>query len=300
VYQLRLSAEGFVRFCDAGAKDGARFSLPRFALFGEDGREVWRFTGYPESFSRQLARQIEKGRAARKADRLEDVLPSFVTATGRRAEPRLLAETRWTMIEYWAEWCAPCKRQIADIRDFLQARPELDAKVLLVESDPGKLEPGEWLETGCEEDASGPPPEPRRVPVAAPVQEDPATKARGLIRAGKEEEGFEAFRKLEREGDCPPATCEAVRALEAIAEDVPVAAVESAQRALLQGGRGRSVLVGPGKEVRHDFTGPCDLAQTRGRLSVAGVCQREVEELEGTVERSSADPVTLGERVVRR
>jgi thiol-disulfide isomerase/thioredoxin len=48
-------------------------------------------------------------------------------------------EFQFAIVEYWAEWCEPCKSQPALLRRILAAHKDLAANVFHVEADPMKI-----------------------------------------------------------------------------------------------------------------------------------------------------------------
>lgn len=46
-----------------------------------------------------------------------------------------LPDGDFAILTYEAEWCAPCKLQLADIREFVASNPDLRIAIIRVEAD---------------------------------------------------------------------------------------------------------------------------------------------------------------------
>jgi thiol-disulfide isomerase/thioredoxin len=45
----------------------------------------------------------------------------------------------FTIVEYWAGWCEPCKMEAKELADVLAAHPDVAINVLHTEADPQKV-----------------------------------------------------------------------------------------------------------------------------------------------------------------
>ncbi|MDH5542182.1 MAG: redoxin domain-containing protein [Nitrospinota bacterium] len=64
------------------------------------------------------------------------VLPelSFITLDGRSEELSSLAG-KWVILNFWATWCPPCKKEMPSLESFLQEKGDKDVVVVLVSID---------------------------------------------------------------------------------------------------------------------------------------------------------------------
>ncbi len=138
VFQFGLKLSALDRLCHRNDR-GLTMALPHFRLFRSDGALSWETTGYNPSFYSELKRRVKKGEATPRSWTLEDEVADFVAEDGSRVLPSRLPPADATFVAYWADWCAPCKTQIKDLRRFTEKATRLSTNILLVEADPSRL-----------------------------------------------------------------------------------------------------------------------------------------------------------------
>jgi len=132
----RLTAEGF-----ASVGRGGRFSLPQFRIYDSQGREVFEMHGFtPGRFAHQVRQALAQPTPTESERTLEKVLTSMEGSDGRPVAD--LPDSDFTLVEYWAEWCAPCKILSKQLEEVLAANTMHRLTLLEVEADPEKLDGG--------------------------------------------------------------------------------------------------------------------------------------------------------------
>ena len=147
VFQFALKPTAMSRLCRP-VRGRVGMALPLFRSFRADGAMLFETSGYNSAFYRDLKKRVKKGKASRKKWSLDDEVADFVAEDGTQVLPSRLPQADATFVEYWAEWCAPCKAQIADLKRFTEEVDGLNVNVLLVEADPQKL-PAEMARDAC-------------------------------------------------------------------------------------------------------------------------------------------------------
>jgi len=116
-----------------------RFSLPQLRVYDREGRLLHEFVGYDTEFLNTLDELVKSPHAPTdQPETLSSELAAIEMADGKAlAKP---PEADVLLVEYWADWCAPCHMQFDALVEYLGARPDLNARLLHVEADPTKLE----------------------------------------------------------------------------------------------------------------------------------------------------------------
>ncbi len=86
------------------------FSLPQFRVYDRQGRQVADFgSGFDDTFSGQLNKIFKSPTPTKSETTLHDEL---VKVIGPDEKPLPdFPEFQFAIVEYWAEWCEPCKAQ---------------------------------------------------------------------------------------------------------------------------------------------------------------------------------------------
>lgn len=123
--EARLGAEAFAT--------SFSLELPQFRFYNAEGWRLAHTSGYSGKFAAFLT-SLLAGKGTPDGHLLADDLPRFEAADGRRLTEVPPAD--YTIVEYWADWCAPCHRQAADMIKVLARHPKLTVNVIYVESVP--------------------------------------------------------------------------------------------------------------------------------------------------------------------
>jgi len=118
------------------------FPLPQLRIYDRQGRQVNERLGYyAPTFAAFVGRTLDGGSPAIEARALADELDRVVAPDGKPLAA--LPEADYTIVDYWATWCAPCRAQTRDLVTLLNARPKVRVNLLHVEADTSKMTPSE-------------------------------------------------------------------------------------------------------------------------------------------------------------
>jgi thiol-disulfide isomerase/thioredoxin len=120
-------------------KEGKTFVLPQLRVYDKQGRQVGDFgTDFDEDTFPKKLESILKSPSPTGADKtLAMEIKRVADSAGKPLAQLPTAD--FTIVEYWAEWCEPCKMQKEELGHILAAHQDLAVNVLHVEADPLKL-----------------------------------------------------------------------------------------------------------------------------------------------------------------
>ena len=113
-------------------------SLPRLLLLDGEGRALLVETGMRGGVGHRLADALDKGKPLPTPLTLDAVLAETVDTNGKSLAVADLPKADGYVVDYWAEWCAPCRELGRDIQRQL-ARWDRHVVWIKIESDPEKL-----------------------------------------------------------------------------------------------------------------------------------------------------------------
>lgn len=111
-------------------------AVPKFYIFNSDGRLLAHIAGLSDDFEQELEKGIlQNSRPGVMASEL------FATMTDYNDQPVTFsaAEYDYIFVEYWAEWCSPCLKQMEMVKNFIAETEEKKILWVKVEQDPAKL-----------------------------------------------------------------------------------------------------------------------------------------------------------------
>lgn len=133
-HEVRVSDSALMASLKAGM-----LALPQLRVYDRQSLQIADFgTGFdPDTLRTQLEGVMHSPVPKPTAKSLQDEVKDLVEKDGK--PPEKFAESDFTIVEYWAEWCLPCEKQAKLLAEVVSAHPELSINVLHVEADPAKL-----------------------------------------------------------------------------------------------------------------------------------------------------------------
>lgn len=119
-------------------RKGQGRSLPRLLLLDGAGRPLLVENGMRGGVGHRLADALDRDKPLPAPLTLDAVLAETVDANGKPFAAANLPKADGYVVDYWAEWCAPCRELGRDIERQL-ARWDKHVVWIKIESDPEKL-----------------------------------------------------------------------------------------------------------------------------------------------------------------
>lgn len=128
------------------------FPLPQLRVYDKQGRRVLERLGfYAPTFASFVTRALSGGSQADASRLLAHELDLVLAPDGKPLA--VLPEADYTIVDYWASWCLPCRAQDRELHKVLAAKPDLRINLLKVEADLSQKTPQEvskMIEAGRE------------------------------------------------------------------------------------------------------------------------------------------------------
>ena len=135
IVQLRQSDEALQA---TYAKDKT-MNLPRLLLLDGQGQPLLVEVGMRNGVGRRLAKALEGGKPLPSPATLDRILGEVVDAAGRPVSAGDLPRADAYVVDYWAQWCVPCRLLARDIEGQLKRWDGKHIVWIKIESDPLKL-----------------------------------------------------------------------------------------------------------------------------------------------------------------
>lgn len=111
----------------------AGLQLPRVALFNQKGQLIYTQIGNRENLSSVLRHQMRMAAPEPDAVTLRQLAEFWLPPKG--VEEVRIKPAQFYLVEYWAAWCAPCKKMERDIAAWLTHKPTSEVLWISVEED---------------------------------------------------------------------------------------------------------------------------------------------------------------------
>lgn len=120
---------------------GKRMNLPRLLLFDGRGLPLLVEVGVRNGVGRRMANALDNDVPMQTPITLDFALGEVVSADGNPVSAQDLPKANAYVVDYWAEWCGPCRMLARDIQGQLHRWEKDGTHVvwLKIESDPEKL-----------------------------------------------------------------------------------------------------------------------------------------------------------------
>jgi thiol-disulfide isomerase/thioredoxin len=114
------------------------FELPQLRVYDAQGRRLLDLTGYgPDSFTAKMT-PLLKGQGRADASKL--LAPDLDRVEQADGKPLgALPDAALTIVEMWADWCAPCHAQSGHLARILADHPGVRVNLIHLEADPQKM-----------------------------------------------------------------------------------------------------------------------------------------------------------------
>ncbi len=117
---------------------GKTIMLPEFSIYDAQGFRIYHSIGLPDSFQKDVQAALAGSR--HEDGKLSDIQTNMVHMDGSPFTNDALKEADFVFVEYWAEWCSACLKQMKQVTDIIGNKPERKIRWLKVEKDPTKLD----------------------------------------------------------------------------------------------------------------------------------------------------------------
>lgn len=118
---------------------GKKIFLPRMAMLDADGRLLYGGFGLPNDLHQRLHKAYRDAKPIDSPITLSAILDETERVDGTRVQAADLPKGDLYIVDYWAEWCAPCRMLSRDLESEMSRWNDKRFVWLKIESDPEKL-----------------------------------------------------------------------------------------------------------------------------------------------------------------
>lgn len=131
---LQVPPQQILKMVQAGNEN---FELPEIEVFNSKGNLIFYKKSLSKSFREELEVAIKSSIEGHQA-----ISQSLEGLTDQSNHPFNLAGRTFdiAIVEYWAEWCVPCREQQKIIESYIRQNNKINILWLKVEKDPTKIE----------------------------------------------------------------------------------------------------------------------------------------------------------------
>lgn len=121
---------------------GKRIGIPRMIMLDGKGRLIYGDPGLRDDLVRRMHEAYKRDKPIDVRVNLAAVLAEVETAAGQRVSVDALPQADLYVVDYWADWCEPCRIMTRIIDGTLKHWDGVHSVWLKVESDPRKAGKG--------------------------------------------------------------------------------------------------------------------------------------------------------------
>ncbi len=113
----------------------SRYSLPRLFVYDSAGKLIAAVGGYSKELPQVLDKIFAKKTTDDRYPALSALLAQTTDTATAAAKRKEFSQSRFVLVEFSAEWCAPCHLLRRDILSYRVAHPELKIAYAIVDAD---------------------------------------------------------------------------------------------------------------------------------------------------------------------
>jgi thiol-disulfide isomerase/thioredoxin len=128
----KAAEQAFVSSLTARAKK----QLPELRVYDAGNRLVLRSYGFKEGTAGKTIVKAVRSRKAVAGPDFAETMGELETRDGRPALAQARGRAKITVVDYWAEWCAPCKALGKELDEWAARQPAGYVQIVHAETDP--------------------------------------------------------------------------------------------------------------------------------------------------------------------